>query len=326
MLSNATRLIEQLPDELAPYGIRVPDDVLLARILDDEDTRELAAGAALIHDDHNQLQSESPRLGARRMNAGGAGFLYERDAHADRGWTRESTFYAMRHGSRNQAARLAKGLKDPVDLAVAGAILAAQAGKPRAAGAALDEVLQTAPRHGEARASRLRLALAEIRRGGDPEAFVEPPLSDVERAVTSGWIAEGARNEEALRSLEPMLTSVPLLDPLYAEAARLRMEWRIASGDPERARQAMQLAELESWGQLDPHFELVRARAAVAAGEWLSALDALDELGRRLRGGGAPRARSLAPAGLLLLDRVPNDPAFEVWRRTIRQALAVRPR
>jgi len=323
IMEGARRALADVPDDLSANGIRDLEDVRLARILDDVDTRELARGAELIYDDHNRLQTDSPRLGASRLNARGERFMAELEAHGDADWPREGVFYALRRAFGPRTRRIAASLEEPLDTLVVEAIRALRAGRPRSAALQLDIVLPAEPRHREARALRLAMSMRDIQRGAAPGSLVEPPLTPGEEVVVSGWIAQGRGDGSAVAALEPALVEIPLLDPLYPYAAKLRMDWRIESGDPRLARDAMKIAELESWNDPDPAITLLRARAAVAAGEHLSALDALESLAKMSRRA-SPHSDGLRRSGLKLLDTLPRDPELAAWRAEIEQGLRVR--
>jgi hypothetical protein len=80
-------------------------------------------------------------------------------------------------------------LSDPRDRNVALALAELEEGKRVGPRRRLEEVLREDPHHAEGRAARLRLAAGEIAQGLDPEKIVQPPLSEAERTVASGWVA-----------------------------------------------------------------------------------------------------------------------------------------
>ena len=90
------------------------------------------------------------------------------------------------------------------------------------------------------RARRCSASLpAAIAGGANPEQILAPPLSDEERALADGWVTR-ARDPRALAAgeLEARLAAVPPRHPLGSDAMRLRVQGRLASGDPALVKDA----------------------------------------------------------------------------------------
>ena len=227
-----------------------------------------------------------------------------------------------------RAAQVARSLQDPVDRKVANGLVALRTGKRVAAREKLTEALRMAPRHPAARAGRLRLEELRIAEGLDPEALVSSPLDAAERAVVEGWRAaspeaHGQEQGTSLRSLEASLATVPTEHPLARDAARLRAEWRIASGDPALAREAIEIAELGVAGRGNAREMLLRARACAAAGEQAATLDTLMLLSASIRQQG-PYEKAHAQQGLRVLRSLPPDPALQDLRAIAQRSLTRR--
>ena len=81
-----------------------------------------------------------------------------------------------------------------------------------------------------------------------------------------------------MRDLETDLAAVVTPRPLYEPALRLRIGWRLASGDRDRAREAITLLDTFMADYGTPSHALLRARLALAAGEAPTAYASLLEI------------------------------------------------
>jgi len=115
---------------------------------------------------------------------------------------------------------------------------------------------------------------------------------------------------------------VPPLHPLFQDANRLRARWRIASGEPERARAAVRIADERIWDLARPGDMLLRAEASAAAGEFTGALEAVMVLAATLND--SPWSRSAALRGLEIVAQVPADPRLDMAREAVTQQLRAR--
>ena len=161
---------------------------------------------------------------------------------------------------------------------------------------------------------RLDKLLAGLRPAGPPSLSLP--------SATAAALREGRRRlalgrPREIESLEPELAAVPPRHALFLQAGRLRIAWRRASGDPRRAREALDLHEtLLVRGPFQPAQILLRAELAILAGDVDVALAALAEIETVLRRNPASGERAKA-----LLDRIgvpPDDPRA----RRLREALS----
>jgi Spermine/spermidine synthase domain len=313
------------PEAFAMIGIQRREDVMASLLLDDAGVRELARGAAINRDGMNRLQSRSGRL--KEKDSLSTTQLDDLIAPVDplvRALPpKADAFYVVRHLSHARAKHVAEGLPDARDRSVALALAELEEGKRVSPRRRLEEVLREDPHHVEGRAARLRLAVAEIAQGLDPEKIVQPPLSEAERAVASGWVARAGSRADALRDLDASLAAIPIDHPLGTDAIRLRIQARLASGDPERVKEAVDLSEGSLGERPEPSLILLRAEASAQAGDHVTSLDSLRELIGRLDAklnsnrALAIRARDLARAA-------PDTPELRPVRRLILQRLGVR--
>jgi len=97
---------------------------------------------------------------------------------------------------------------------------------------------------------------------------LERGLPDPEAAVIESWRvdSDAPGGWQALAALDERLAGARVLDPAYGPAVRLRVAWRLRSGDPERAQEAVGglLREL--------YFRYALMASGLAIGFWLISL------------------------------------------------------
>jgi spermidine synthase len=186
--------------------------------------------------------------------------------------------------------------------------------------AQLEEVLARRPELVEARWALLRERRADWIAARPEAVALAAPLRDPELAVLEGWRLEAQGDETGVRALEPRLASAGPRDPAFGEAMRLRALWRVATQEPPRALEAIELIDETSQPAMPAERLLVKARAALVAGYPWAAADALMKLSNRL--GGSADGRALAQAAHELLGRIPEDPSTTEQRRFVTQRLA----
>jgi hypothetical protein len=164
----------------------------------------------------------------------------------------------------------------------------------------------------------LRLASAQRRRGEPPPDELGT-LDEAEAAVVAGWRAEGGGAWSELRALDAPLARIGPRHPLFADASRLRAEWRIASGNRALATQAIELADLRLALRRSPSDFGLRIRAASAAADPDAALASFEEVVAVTLHSGLPPAH--AREFLRLLGDVPNPETHPEWRTAIRRYL-----
>jgi spermidine synthase len=279
MDDSVPRALAASPGPFAELGVQVPEDVTASLVLDEAAVVELARGAPLNRDGHNRLASRSDRLGDTALMKKIDDLIAPIDPLVRALPKSADPFYLVRRLSGARAERVAKALTDPVERAVGEAIAAIEEGKRLGPRRRLEEALRLDPRHLEARAAMLRLSAGAIAGGANPEQILPPPLSDEERALADGW-ATRARDPHALAAgeLEARLAAVPPRHPLGSDAIGLRVQGRLASGDPGLVKDAQRLA-IEHLGlRSDPSSLLLIAETASAAGDFATVLETLSEL------------------------------------------------
>jgi spermidine synthase len=321
MEASTPRALAASPERFAEVGASSPEVVAASLLLDEQAVRELAQGAPLNRDGHNRLASRSARLGDHSLRPTIDEFIAPVDPLVRARPQSADVFRMMRYVRTSRAKRIAASLPDPVDRAVGEALAEIEEGKRVGPLERIRSALAQNPQHVEARAAMLRLSSGAIADGADPETILAPPLSDAERAVAAAWAARpNDPRGEALRALEPQLAAIPPGHPLGADAVRLRVQARIASGDAALAQQATALAETSLDDRPEPSSILLRAEASAAAGDQVGALETLTELVEHLDPK-VPSAIAIVRRAQDLARSMPDDRELHWLRQNTLQRL-----
>ena len=304
------------PTEFMRIGIRHPDDLLAARVLDAEGARSLAqtAAAGPSTDSRNLFRMRSPRVLSNPLGAAGAeGMLAPYEWIPNNLGTEEALGYVrriIRQGNPRRARRVAENQQDMVVRQTALAWVEISAGRRQPAERALRQALGLASQSEETLAALLLIYQPAIERG-EPFPFAGRVQEDPAAAVASGWRLAAAGDWTGLRRLDPRLAAVDTRHPLWEAATRLRVNWRADAGDADLAYEALELLNPLLAPVARPGDLLQRARAAAAAGEIRSALAALDEA---VGFGGRRQNPTVVRQARRILASLPVDDATEDWR------------
>ncbi len=294
------------PPLVAERGVRLPEDVAATLVLDTVGARRFAAGAARNTDDHNRLASRAAGLGRAALDPAALRRLlqpFEPSLPPDPAldpilMVRRLAVVA----GPGRARRAARELREAATRESALGWIALDEGRRQAAAPFFRRALELDPAAPSARAGLLAAQRAEVERG-HPHGLA---LSELEAAVAAGWRQAALGSWDALRALDPLLAAADARDVLFAEAARLRVRWRVESGDVREAREALAILDpVLPVGALPMDFVL-RARVAARAEEPRQAIASLEELALRLERG--TTARGAARSGLAVLDAVAGVP------------------
>ena len=306
------------PEALAALGVYAPEDLGVHLQLDDAGARRFSADGVLSRDDRNVLEMRSPRtLGALLAPGAAEAMLAPFDPLVPpRGLDPVLVvrrLLALDQGPR--AVRVARALEAPAGRRLALALVA----RPDERADALRSALERDPTSDEARCALL-LGAREALLAGDPQVLaLAAGLSDPAAAVAEGWRMQAQGGAASLRALEPRLAALDPRHPLWDAAQGLRIEWRLASGEPAEAATALALADRLLARTPSPWIRLLRARAAGAAGYPAASLAELEALMRSVRGGAlvAALARGVASA----VDELPRDPKLNRRRAILKGQL-----
>lgn len=313
MTETASRAVAAAPEDFAHLQVFSSEDVLSSLILGEEGVRELARGAEISRDDYNVMQIRSPNVLGRPIGPRIHELIALHDPLPALSREQLDVFYLLRQLNPERSEQFARTLENPIDIEVAGAVRNASDRKFEAARIALETVLAEDPRHLEARAARLNMSKYAIGRGDDPATIVEMPLDEIEQAVVSGWVARNAEDWDAVRALDGALAAISRKHLLAGQASRLRAEWRVASDEPQLAREAVEIIDhsfrIDNWSD----HAVFRAQASVVAGYHLAALSSLSKINPQFLAN-ASASRLLARRARDVLSRIPREPELERLR------------
>jgi len=305
--------------DLPAIGIALPEDLAAALVLDERRAEALAAGAPLNTDGHNRLEGGSLRALRRGQERGGIEALLADLAPEGPGIDRLRLLRRLTEsGLAARARALSESFADPAERAAAQALVVVGGGDVTLAERLLDQALAAVPSLGEARGMRLRLARAELGRGGATPRSLGT-LTAEEQAVVAGWRASDGNDDAGLRRLDDGLAGLDATHPLFTEAARLRAVWRLAGGEPDHVREARSMLDVVMVREGLLNDALMRAAASLQLGDAAAALAVLSDVSWRVSAD--VRRDELAPPILRLLDAFPPDDDLEPWKRAVRSRL-----
>jgi spermidine synthase len=285
-LATAGPAIAKDPERFGELGILGPEDVLAAWVADSAGARRLAERGVVSTDDTNVLATASPRVFGRALADGSADAWLEPAEPLDDELQRIDVVRLadrlLATGGGARALRLAERAPDAQRGALARALAMARRGRRPEALAAVEAVLAADPSSADAQLLGVRLRGPAAARDVAQDELVDPAA-----AVAAAWSGDGEANA---RELDARLARVGPADLGYAEAARLRAGWRIASGDPDRCREAVAILDSLLARQVTAGDLAARARAAAQAGDRAAAVATLAELMPGLRSAGSPAA------------------------------------
>jgi spermidine synthase len=308
---GAPRAIAGDPGSYAEAGVRSAEDVRAALMLDESAAERFSRGAQRNTDGRNHLQMRSPLLraaGAPLLDVEqivlSGGFDPPLPAEIDRvamlrAWL-EIRFF-------ERARRLLQQSPDPGLRALGGALLAERTGAPQRALAAYRRVLAEHPASADARAGLIRLLGPRAAQDG---ALPAGGGSAREAALLGALEDDAAGRPERIEAAEAALGGIAPGDPLYADALRLRVRWRVASGVPERMREAISLVDGFQTTPAQPALLLERARAGARLDDPGVALASLEGW----LAAAPPRVRRAdVAAGLEVLRTTPPPEPWRAW-------------
>jgi spermidine synthase len=283
MAESSVRAIAAAPDTWAAQGVFGPEDVLAARVQDVEGVARVAEGAAVNTDRHNLLQTGSPRVLRRALGAPGSDRVFapfdpiRREASGPEATRLVQRF--AKDGRLARARRVAGAMPPGLARRVAQATIDLATGARPRAEQELLAVLREQPGD-PAALHALMVARGDSLTAGEDAANLLPSIAadPVASAVLEGWRLARAGRLREVRALEEPLARAVRHDPLHEPALRLRLGWRLVSGEPERAREGVaMLDEFMAAGARAPD-ALLRARLAAAAGDAATAYASLLEI------------------------------------------------
>ena len=312
-LSSARRQWREL-------GVLCSEDLFAARVLDNVGARRFAQGAALITDSRNLLRMRAPEAMHRPASAIAPELLmapFEPPSTTDQDVDR---LYLLRRFIRqrtvHRARRLAEAMTDPVEQQTAIALIELATGHRQRAQKAIRRALQLDPNHAEAQTVLLQMSRPRLSSGplvASLAQFAAEPM-----VIAEGWRLSGAGDWWGTRRLEDHLAGMNPRHPLFSAATRLRVGWRIASGDAVLAREALDLLLPLLAPAPQAQDLLLLAQAGAASEEPRIALAAISEMLTHRGQRSMPQTAPVAQAHQLL-RLLPQKAEDEVWRTELLQ-------
>jgi spermidine synthase len=311
VLEHVEEAIRLSPESFAREGLYRAEHAAPSMALDTEGVRTLAEGAPINTDDHNRLATT--RYGSvSHTSAGGFAWVDDLFRPHDPLRTRiheldvAPLMRRMNVSSQSARARALLTQLEGADLFAAKGFSLATGRSSQAARNAFERALELDPSRDDVRAGRIL-----VERGQLPDTGLTPR----EQSIAAAWRLANANEMASIRAFESGLSEWRAGDILYEDALRLRVAWRIASGNPALAREALDMNSTILYGTRTPRDYLQRARAAQIAGDTNAAWGALEELGRRLRVKNGP---ALARQGLEIARRLPEHERASAIRMSLR--------
>jgi hypothetical protein len=292
------------PEDFGRYGIRMPEDIAAGLALDEKAARSFASGATINSDHHNVLAARSPRIARDQslLVTGSAKVLRPFDSLVEHAVGLDLSYLVRRLFFTVGPARARHFVNQVPDAARRAVLLGwidQSTKRPKSARNRYENALVLDPTSVEARAGLLLLEKARISNGREsPNLAQLEPLDDISAAIVDGWRAEATHDWVGLQELDDRLEGLGGHHLLFSEAMRLRITWRVETGDRSHAAEALDM--IDSTGQTDIESMILRIRAALLAEHPFAAISTIDEIIPRVR------QRSKARVVLALLDEFPK--------------------
>ncbi|NOT54767.1 MAG: fused MFS/spermidine synthase [Deltaproteobacteria bacterium] len=304
------------PAQWGTVGVRVPEDVLVTRRLDTAGVRAFARDAPVCTDEHNLVQLRSPRVLERPVQRAWApplllAFDPLRDVAA-----RLDTVYLVQaliaRQELDRAQRVVREMTEPGARRTAYALTLHASGQQAEAERALWSLVTLDPNASVPRQVLLALSQEAVARGVASAQLMALARTDPEAVVAEGWRHAFDNDWAAVRLLEVRLAAVEPHAPLCAAAVRLRIGWRVHSGQPSLANEALTLLTPFLGARVHPRDLLLRAQAGLAVADAAIVFASLMELRQLV--GDRPEFHALVAQGQHVLAQLPasarTDPRY----------------
>lgn len=308
-------------EEFAPMGIALPEDLGAALVMDEQAARRFSTGAPLITDDVNRLEMNSPRaMRHKRSPSDWDAVFNPYTCQLDLDWAKHRRYLVRRIIARHnldRATAVAESNPDPADRSICLGWVALARGERDAA----DELFRSALKH-DPGSSVARYGVVWMHRDAylkdDAEIVgIAEDANDLQRAVFEGWRLSSGPSWRKLRRLEPRLAAARRYDDCWAEAIRLRAQWRVRSREPRLGKEAISMLDLLPTQGRASYDLILRVRAALFAADTVGVLSTLGALHKELRP--TVRGKRTARVVLKLLESLPDDKDTAASRRRLRR-------
>jgi tetratricopeptide (TPR) repeat protein len=291
LLESAETGLSIARDGFARVGAHTVEDIAASIVLEDEAARRFAGASPRITDDHNHLAWSAGRMkqGRARRNSIEAA-LGAHDVLLARSGDLNSDLMVrglLQKEAMARAKALAKSLRGAAQASARGWVALKMSG-PQGAIRHFQRALELDPNH---RPAILGLAILS------PEEIDLQALEPRELGIVEAVAHRKEQDWKAVAGYEEALAGWEAGSLLHSEAVRMRVGWRLDTGDPQHARDALALLD-----QLIPRHKgianlLLRAEASAGAGlddfGWASLDRVLTRLKSRPPGSRAYAIRAL---------------------------------
>jgi len=269
-------------------GVAVVEDVVAALMMDEQGVRNFAAGSRVITDDFNMMAMESAALmrEGRELNIDKLATTFRPWVPALDGgsWVHELPDRALDFSRiadkyvslqvRTYLPDLFSALNDagnPQALLVAGNLRDGE-GRSEEARGLFAAALEASPTSNQAKYALVEPWLRHLGRNQAPEeiAAIANSMTGSARAVIEASRAVAQKDLQTVADLDPQLAAAGPADPWFAEAVKLRIDWRSSVSNPELTKQfseqAWRILDLAMANRSDHEFLAMRILAASRAG------------------------------------------------------------
>jgi len=321
--SQVEEAVVREPEKFARLGVRVPEDLAAALLLDEAGARAVAKDALIVTDDRNLFATHSPRVLAHPIRSVDR-LLAPHDPLVGRSGGLDAVYLVHRLVQMQRlprAARVANSLANPLERLLAQADVALARRERHKALDLASRALALDP--GSAWA---RLFLNRISEPRPPD--VEATQDGVMGVLAEAQRLRFARDWEALARLDPAFAGIDPRHPAHSDAQQLRADWRLGRGAAEPAADALALLDQVPWSS--PEQLARRALAGALSQSPGVARQSLDLLAKRLQGRQPPLSPLAAAWALAAMDATPaaeRSPRVEALRpRLVRMRDRAAPR
>jgi predicted membrane-bound spermidine synthase len=269
-------------------GVAAVEDVIAALMMDEEGVRKFAAGSRVITDDFNMMAMESAALmrEGRELNIDRLAKTFEPWVPAlnAESWVHRLPEQELQFSrvadkfvslqTRAYLPRLITALSEagnPQALLLAGNIRHGE-GKSEQARELFDAALEALPNSNLVKYALVEPWLRQLGRLQAPEeiAAIASSMTGSARAVIEASRAVVQRDLQTVADLDPQLAASGPADPWFAEAVKLRIDWRSSVSNPELTQQfseqSWKILDLAMANRSDHEFLAMRIFAASRAG------------------------------------------------------------
>jgi predicted membrane-bound spermidine synthase len=274
---SAAEALLRSPEDFARVGLFAPEDAIAALELDADESTRFAAGSDVSTDNHNLLQTRSPRIltkGTMRPRELHR-LLLEFDPLLRHTRDLDRNYLARRlisTGGIRRIPLLTQAEPGQAEKITMDALAALASGNPDAV-TLLSKASALAPENQQALVELARMRRARVE-AGDPEtSAVATGLNLSGQLMLNGWRLESRNDWSGLQGLDGRMAQVKYTEPAFLEVNRLRARWRIETQEQKHIVVARALLDTALSYNADAEDLVLRAKIALRSGWQVYALE-----------------------------------------------------